>query len=148
VLDLVLLGVFYLAYFISLRGLGVGHAIAEGTTFGVAAWSGVFYFCAEGRRRGQTLGKRVFRIRVVSIATAEPIGVERAFVRQMGKVVSAACLMVGFAWMLRDRERQCWHDKLVRDIVVPVAAYPVRQSRPLDPPLPKDPYIRSATLLP
>jgi hypothetical protein len=26
--------------------------------------------------------------------------------------------------MIWDREKQCWHDKIVSSVVVPVAAYP------------------------
>ncbi len=46
--------------------------------------------------------------------------------RQLVKIVSAAVLFLGYFWMLWDKEKQCWHDKAARDVVVPVDAYPVQ----------------------
>jgi len=34
-------------------------------------------------------------------------------------------IFLGFFWMLWDKEKQCWHDKLASDVVVPVSAYPL-----------------------
>ena len=34
-------------------------------------------------------------------------------------------LLIGYLWMLWDKEKQCWHDKAANDVVVPVSAYPV-----------------------
>lgn len=41
-----------------------------------------------------------------------------------------ACLvsvifLIGYLWMLRDEERQTWHDKVASSIVVPTDAFPV-----------------------
>ena len=86
-------------------------------------WSYYTYF--EGGRRGQTVGKMALSIRVVDIDTAQPIGYGRAFIRQLVKIVSAIPLFLGYFWMLWDKEKQCWHDKAARDVVVPTDAYPV-----------------------
>ena len=86
-------------------------------------WAYYTYF--EGGPRGQTIGKMALSIRVIDIHTGAPIGYPRAFLRQIVKIVSAAALLIGYLWMLWDKEKQCWHDKAANDVVVPVSAYPV-----------------------
>jgi uncharacterized RDD family membrane protein YckC len=101
----------------------------------------IVYF--EGGPTGQTIGKRALGIRVVSFDTGGPIGYGRAFVRYIGKIISGIFIFLGYLWMLWDGERQCWHDKMASDVVVPVAAYPVSGVAPAavaDPPYPKDPF--------
>ncbi|HEU0318685.1 MAG TPA: RDD family protein, partial [Solirubrobacteraceae bacterium] len=78
----------------------------------------------EGGPTGQTLGKRALGIRVVSFDTGGPIGYPRAFLRYIGRIIDFLVLLIGFLWMLWDREKQCWHDKLASDVVVPVSSYP------------------------
>ena len=35
-----------------------------------------------------------------------------------GGIVSAIPLFLGYFWMLWDKEKQCWHDKIASDVVV------------------------------
>jgi uncharacterized RDD family membrane protein YckC len=84
----------------------------------------VYYTTLEGGSRGQTLGKAALGIRVVSFDTGGPIGYPRAFIRFIGRYVSAIVIFLGYFWMLWDKEKQCWHDKFAGDVVVPVSAYP------------------------
>jgi len=79
----------------------------------------------EGSRSGQTVGKRVLRIRVIDYRTGGPIGYGRAVLRHFARILSALPCLLGYFWMLWDRERQTWHDKLISDVVVPVESYPV-----------------------
>jgi uncharacterized RDD family membrane protein YckC len=81
-----------------------------------------YYTLLVGSRRGQTLGMAVMRIRVLSTAGPGSLGYGRAFVRWIGGYISASALGLGFLWMLWDKEKQCWHDKLASDVVVPVSA--------------------------
>ncbi len=39
--------------------------------------------------------------------------------------MSAIVLLLGYLWMLWDKENQTWHDKMATSVVVPVSAYPV-----------------------
>jgi len=57
--------------------------------------------------------------------TGGSIGYSRALARWLVRIVSFCALFIGYLWMLWDPERQCWHDKAARDVVVPVTAYPV-----------------------
>jgi uncharacterized RDD family membrane protein YckC len=86
---------------------------------------GAAYFVyMEGGASGQTIGKRVMGIRVMDQHTGDPIGYVRAFVRYIGRIVSAVFIYIGYLWMLWDPEKQCWHDKFASDVVAPVAVYP------------------------
>ena len=91
----------------------------------------------DGGPRGQTIGKRVMRIRVVSADTGELIGIERGFLRALlplavgvagllGSSTFTLALLVNLLddlWPLWDPQRQALHDKVAGSIVVKVAAF-------------------------
>lgn len=81
----------------------------------------VYFVYFEGGPTGQTPGKRALGIRVVSMDSGGPIGYGRAFIRFVGRYISAALIYIGYLWMLWDTEKQCWHDKLASDVVVPAS---------------------------
>jgi uncharacterized RDD family membrane protein YckC len=86
----------------------------------------VAYFTyLEGGPRGQTLGKSAMQIRVVSLADGQPLGYQRALIRDLARILSAIPFYLGYLWMIWSRERQTWHDTLGGAAVVPVAAYPL-----------------------
>lgn len=97
---------------------GVGEALSLVLVF-------AYFTYFEGGPRGQTPGKQALGIRVVSFDTGGPIGYGRGFIRMIGRYLSALVLYLGYFWMLWDSEKQCWHDKLASDVVVPISAYPV-----------------------
>jgi uncharacterized RDD family membrane protein YckC len=97
---------------------------AAGGAIGVAI--GVAYFAyLEGSTSGQTVGKRALGIRVIDFNTGGPIGYGRAVIRYFGRIVSILPCLLGYLWMLWDKEKQTWHDKFANDVVVPVDSYPV-----------------------
>jgi uncharacterized RDD family membrane protein YckC len=77
----------------------------------------------EGGPTGQTVGKRALGIRVYDFRQGGSIGYGRGFVRQIGKYLSAIPLGLGYFWMLWDKEKQCWQDKIAGSVVVPADAY-------------------------
>jgi uncharacterized RDD family membrane protein YckC len=77
----------------------------------------------EGGPTGQGYGKRAMGICVVDADTGGPIGYGRGLIRYIGRAVSAIVFYIGYLWMLWDGQRQCWHDKFARDLVVPVSSY-------------------------
>ena len=79
----------------------------------------------EGSASGQSIGKKLLGIRVIDYRTGGPIGYGRAVLRYFARILSAIPCLLGYFWMLWDKERQTWHDKLISDVVVPVSAYPV-----------------------
>ena len=66
----------------------------------------------EGGATGQTLGKKALGIRVYDFREGGPIGYGRGLLRQFGKWLSAIPLGLGYFWMLWDKEKQCWQDKI------------------------------------
>ena len=114
------------AILVGVVGLAIRYAVspALGGILGLAI--GISYYgYLEGSNSGQTLGKKWIGIRVIDYATGGPIGFGRAVIRYFGRIVSAVVCLLGYFWMLWDKEKQTWHDKFANDVVVPVSSYPV-----------------------
>ena len=79
----------------------------------------------EGSPSGQTIGKKAMNIRVIDYATGGPLGPGKALLRYVGKIISTLPCLLGYFWMLWDKEKQTWHDKIAATVVVPTSAYPV-----------------------
>jgi len=108
---------------------GIGAAISEGLglfmVFVAIAGALAYYIVLEGGPTGQTLGKRALNIRVVDQNTGGPIGYGRGAIRLVARYLSQIPCYLGYLWMLWDKEKQTWHDKLSTSVVVPVEYYPV-----------------------
>lgn len=102
--------------------LGQTVSVSLGLALSLAYFT---YF--EGSPSGQTVGKKAMEIRVLDRQTGAPIGYGRAVGRWFGRILSSFPLFLGYLWMLWDRERQTWHDKLVGSVVVPTSAAPVER---------------------
>ena len=76
----------------------------------------VYYTYFHGAT-GQTPGKMVCKLRVVNIK-GEPIGYPRAFLRWIGYIISSFVLCLGFLWVVWDKNKQGWHDKIARSYVI------------------------------
>jgi uncharacterized RDD family membrane protein YckC len=95
---------------------------------GISTLIGLLYFVYfEGSASGQTLGKKALGIRVIDFKTGGQIGFGRAIIRYLGRIVSTIPLLLGYFWMLWDKEKQTWHDKFAGSVVVPESAYPVEK---------------------
>jgi uncharacterized RDD family membrane protein YckC len=112
-----------------LIGVVEGIAIAlfgRAAGYGIATLFGLLYVALlEGGPKGQTLGKMALGIRVIDFNTGGPIGYGRGLLRYIGKIISAIPCLLGYLWMLWDKEKQTWHDKIATTVVVPVQYYPV-----------------------
>ncbi len=81
----------------------------------IIAWT---YFILPTGLKGQTPGKWVAGIIVVDEEGRVP-GVAMAIPREMvGRVISIAALGLGLAWIIPDKKRQGWHDKIAGTYVV------------------------------
>ena len=89
-------------------------ANALGVTFG---WSGVYFTLLAGATRGRTLGKMLFRIRVMK-TTGVPFTFFDGFVRHGGYVAGVAMGLIGFLSLLWDRNRQAVEDRIAGTVVV------------------------------
>jgi uncharacterized RDD family membrane protein YckC len=68
-------------------------------------------------RTGQSLGKRVVKIRLIGEETNAPIGGRNAFVRDLVHILDALTL-VGYLWPLWDEQKQTFADQLMKTIVI------------------------------
>lgn len=72
------------------------------------------YFHSMG---GQTIGKWLMGIRVVN-KSGSCLSVSKSALRWCGYKLSAVFIYIGFLWMLLDKNRQTWHDKLATSYVI------------------------------
>jgi uncharacterized RDD family membrane protein YckC len=96
-----------------------------GAADGIVILLGVAYYTYLEGSTGQTLGKKALGIRVIDLSAGGSIGYGRAFIRYIGRIVSFVVILLGYLWMLWDKEKQTWHDKFANSVVVPESAYPV-----------------------
>jgi uncharacterized RDD family membrane protein YckC len=72
---------------------------------------------------GQTLGMRAWRLCLVTDAGGT-IGYRHALLRLLAALVSWLTLGVGHLWVLVDRDRLAWHDRLSRTRLIVLARPP------------------------
>ncbi|MFF5211606.1 RDD family protein [Streptosporangium sp. NPDC000396] len=83
------------------------------------------YFWLQHALWGQTLGKRLCRLKVVSSVTGEPPGLRRAGIRALVHPAMTSVPYIGvllnlvdLLWMFGDSKRRCLHDVIAETIVV------------------------------
>jgi uncharacterized RDD family membrane protein YckC len=68
--------------------------------------------------QGQTPGKQLLKLRVIR-ENGRRAGFGTMLLRELiGKLISAFIFMLGFVWILIDKDNQGWHDKLASTFVV------------------------------
>ena len=89
----------------------------------------------DGGPTGQTLGKRLVRVRVIDTGTGELVGPQRGLMRALpplafgvlgllGPVTFSLAIVASLLdglWPLWDQQRQTWHDKVAGTVVVKIA---------------------------
>ena len=75
------------------------------------------YFIFFWMTSGQTLGKALMGVRVISVS-GRPLTFFQALFRFLLYPVSAMFFFLGFLWVLADNQRQGWHDNLARTYVI------------------------------
>jgi uncharacterized RDD family membrane protein YckC len=76
----------------------------------------VYYTYFHGNT-GQTPGKMICKLKVVRV-NGEPLGYGKAFLRWIGYIVSWVVFALGFLWVIFDRQKQAWHDKIAGSYVL------------------------------
>ena len=89
---------------------------ASPTLAGFALW--FVYFAGLWALAGQTVGMAPLGLRVVRAIDGKPVGPGRAIGRFFGLLLSFAVFLIGVIWVAADRNKQGWHDKLARTVVV------------------------------
>jgi uncharacterized RDD family membrane protein YckC len=68
---------------------------------------------------GLTPGKWILGLQVVKVDTGAPVGFWRMALRQIvGQWAAAILCYIGFIWALFDANKQGWHDKIAKTLVV------------------------------
>jgi uncharacterized RDD family membrane protein YckC len=69
--------------------------------------------------KGTTLGGIICQLRLVRTDGA-PVGFSEALVRGLSGIFSLLVFGIGFLWILKDPDRQAWHDRIAGTYVVKV----------------------------
>ena len=111
--------------------------VNEGAAGGVVAligglaWIGwcVYNRWIQQGNTGQSLGKRVAKIKLVREDTGQPVGPGIAFVRDLAHFVDNVICYVGWLWPLWDDKNQTLADKIIGTVVINAddASAPVAQ---------------------
>ena len=75
------------------------------------------YFSGMWAWKGTTVGGIVLNLKVVRVDD-KPVTFVVALVRGLAAALSFIVLFLGFFWMIWDREKQSWHDKIAGTVVV------------------------------
>jgi uncharacterized RDD family membrane protein YckC len=128
VLDLAGAGSRLISYLIDSIIVGVIGGILNyvsmnvgGTLGGIFAFLGVLvsvayftYFFGNG----QTPGMKAMKIKLIGTDGTYPIGYGKGFLRWIGMIISAVVILLGYVWILIDKKKQGWHDKIAGTYVV------------------------------
>ena len=97
-------------------------AITAGASPYIQLIINILYYVLFTGLRGQTPGKMVVGIQVLTREGEVP-GIGRAILREViGKFVSGIVLLLGYIWVAFDPNKQGWHDKIA-------GTYVIRRSR-------------------
>jgi uncharacterized RDD family membrane protein YckC len=115
----------FLAFIIDAIILGVVNQILTNlsgqdpaASTGLSTLVGILYVIGFWQAwNGQTPGKRVMGIRVVK-TDGSAFGLVPAILRYVGYFVSGIALLLGYIWILFDKDKQGWHDKIAGTYVV------------------------------
>jgi uncharacterized RDD family membrane protein YckC len=120
-LDGLILGIPFAILVVIAAQISSGLAVLVYVLWLVAYIAYPIYY--EGGPQCATPGKKICGIKVIDMNGGGPIGYSRATVRFLMRIISGAVFYLGYLWMLWDKEKQCWHDKVANDVVVPADAY-------------------------
>ena len=65
-----------------------------------------------------TPGKMLLDCEIVDAYNGNPITSRQALLRYIGYIISALPLGLGFLWIILDKRKQGWHDKLAGTVVI------------------------------
>ena len=114
IIDAIILWIIGAIVGLIFMALGVGY-VAASIIIGLLISLGYFtYFFGNG----QTPGMKVMKIKLCGTDGTYPIGYGKGFLRWIGMLISALVIYIGFLWILIDKDKQGWHDKIADTYVV------------------------------
>lgn len=93
---------------------------AHWTSVLISTFVGALYlilFWVNGK--GATPGKKLFGIKIVQVNDS-PINYSKAILRWLGYIVSGLPLFLGYLWIIWDKEKRGWHDKIAGTKVIKI----------------------------
>jgi uncharacterized RDD family membrane protein YckC len=85
---------------------------------GLAQLFSIAYYVGFWAWRGQTPGMMLLHLRVARESDLRLPGLGRSILRYVGYWISGAMLFIGFIWVIFDRKKQGWHDKIAGTVVL------------------------------
>lgn len=82
----------------------------------ISLFVGIFYF-TYFFGKGATPGMNVLDLKLIKTSGEEPTYLT-GFIRYLGMLISGILLLLGFIWILIDRNNQGWHDKIASTYVI------------------------------
>ncbi|WP_101759019.1 RDD family protein [Oceanicoccus sp. KOV_DT_Chl] len=70
------------------------------------------------RYRAGTPGKLIFHLAVVDASSGQKLTALQSLIRYFAYIISALPFGIGFFWVIWDRKKQAWHDKLAKSVVI------------------------------
>ncbi len=114
IIDAIILWIIGAIVGLIFMAIGVGY-VAASIIVGILISLGYFtYFFGNG----QTPGMKVMKIKLCGTDGTYPIGYGKGFLRWIGMLISALVIYIGFLWILIDKDKQGWHDKIAATYVV------------------------------
>ena len=105
-------GPFLVAFIISRGSSGLGFILQ------LAALGWALYNAYLGGQTGQSYGKKIAGIRLISEATGAPPGGGFGIGRYIVHIIDALPFYIGFLWPIWDSKKQTFADKLLKTVVV------------------------------
>ena len=122
--DAVVLSIIYLTL-VFLSGVPAGEEIMGGGNFSTSFSAVYVLMAAIGIGyytyffgKGQTPGMKLVEIKLIRTDGVEPVGYGKGLLRWVGMEISGMALLLGYIWILVDKKRQGWHDKIAGTYVV------------------------------
>lgn len=84
----------------------------------IAALAAQLGLCYMEGTTGQTPGKKLTNIRLISEQTGQPIGFGMAVVRKLAHFLDSFACYIGWLWPLFDAKKQTFADKVMHTVVV------------------------------
>lgn len=88
------------------------------TLFGYVIALKIIYHTFFIWQYGSTMGKMLFKVRVVDIGTLDNLTLYKSFSRAMMRVISEGVFYLGYLWGILTQTRQTWHDKFATSLVL------------------------------
>ena len=93
--------------------------LAFAAVFALVLWGVLLTYLWVMNARGATLGKRLFGLRVVSLASGGNIGLGSSFLRTFVWYVGTQTpFLIAWLWMIWDNKKQTLHDKAANSVVM------------------------------